>query len=295
MDPGQINPNYINAIGNPQLENQILNQANPPQKTQEENRRHRRSKHDPEGRIFNCDCGKSFLSKPALNNHIKNKHPDTLEGQIKRGRGRPRKYPPKEVSDFENKKYPNFFDQANRKAEEGKNIENDMENIVQKVFDELFKGNFREKLFSCPKSAEDDPILKNLLKKKELNEDKEKEKGQKNCNEVFYEYLKTFKDKVNDKYFILMTKFVILFRECYDKNKNKEKAGEDRNIIAGSLIPDGLPDLCNDFYGEFLEHNNFFGISEQDERDEIIELIQHFCIWLFKNEYTKSKLSLASS
>jgi hypothetical protein len=29
--------------------------------------------------------------------------------------------------------------------------------------------------------------------------------------------------------------------------------------------------------------------------NEILDLIQHFCIWLFKNEYTKSKLSLANN
>ena len=52
--------------------------------------------------------------------------------------------------------------------------------------------------------------------------------------------------------------------------------------------------LCNEFYGEFMEKNNFFGIYEPQDRNEIIEIIQHFCIWLFKNEYTKSKLSLAS-
>ena len=38
---------------------------------------------------------------------------------------------------------------------------------------------------------------------------------------------------------------------------------------------------------------NFFGITEEKEKNELIEIIQHFCIWLFRNEYTKSKLSLA--
>ena len=61
------------------------------------------------------------------------------------------------------------------------------------------------------------------------------------------------------------------------------------------LTPEGLPDLCNEFYGEFMEPNDFFGIDNQEEKNEIIEIIQHFCIWLFKNDYTKSKLSLASS
>ena len=81
--------------------------------------RHRRSKHEQQGRDFACDCGKSFLSQPALNNHIKNKHPERLEGQIKRGRGRPRKYPPKPQLDFESTKYESFFDLPHRKAEEG--------------------------------------------------------------------------------------------------------------------------------------------------------------------------------
>ena len=163
-----------------------------------------------------------------------------------------------------------------------------MQRITQTVFDDLFKGEYKDKLFSSPKSLEEDPILKDLINKKEKNETKAK--NERNCNEVFYEYLNTFKDGVNDKYFILMTKFVILFRECFDKNKYKE---DDKRV--GILKPDGLPDLCNEFYGDFLESNDFFGINDQDDRDEIIELIQHFCIWLFKNDYTKSKLSLASN
>ena len=88
-------------------------------------------------------------------------------------------------------------------------------------------------------------------------------------------------------------KFVLLFRECYDISKNKDK--EQKKAVTKELTPEGLPDLCNEFYGEFMEPNNFFDIDDQDERNEIIEIIQHFCIWLFKNEYTKSKLSLASS
>ena len=193
--------------------------------------------------------------------------------------------------DFENTKYSNFFSQPKRKAEEGKNLDNDIPNLVQKVFDDLYKGNFKDKLFSSPKSVEEEPILNSLLKKAEL--DDKNPKSEKKCNEVFYEYLKTFKDMVNDKYFILITKFVLLFRECFDLNKNKDKTEEERVNLVGTLTPEGLPDLCNEFYGEFLINNEFFGIDDKDDREEIIELIQHFCIWLFKNEYTKSKLSLA--
>ena len=121
-----------------------------------------------------------------------------------------------------------------------------------------------------------------------------KPKKEKCCDEVFYEYLHTFKDKTNQKFFTLMIKFILLFRECYDLSKNKENNDENKKPVTNTITPEGLPDLCNEFYGEFLEPNNFFGISEPDETNEIIEIIQHFCIWLFKNEYTKSKLSLAS-
>ena len=60
-----------------------------------------------------------------------------------------------------------------------------------------------------------------------------------------------------------------------------------------TMLPETLPELCNEFYTEFMESNNFFGITEEKEKNELIEIIQHFCIWLFRNEYTKSKLSLA--
>jgi len=212
-----------------------------------------------------------------------------LEGQIKRGRGRPRKYPPKPVSDFESTKYDNFFNLPNRKLEEGVTL--NIPDLVQNVFNSLYQGPYKEKLFSQPTKIEENSILNNLEKEANLSD---LPKNKKTCDDVFYEYLYMFKDKANEKYFTLLMKFVILFRECYDINKNKDNKGE-KEAVTNKLTPEGLPDLCNEFYGEFMESNNFFGIEDQEERNEIIEIIQHFCIWLFKNEYTKSKLSLASS
>ena len=37
-----------------------------------------------------CECGKSYLSAPALTNHKKTKH-NSNDPTMKRGRGRPRK------------------------------------------------------------------------------------------------------------------------------------------------------------------------------------------------------------
>ena len=251
--------------------------------------RHRRSKHEQEGRVFSCDCGKAFLSQPALNNHKKTKHPELLEGQPKRGRGRPRKYPPKTAGDFETTKYEIFFTIGNRVPEEGITI--DIKNLVEEVFHFLYEGQYADKLFSHPKTYEENPILKNLAENSEIVS---KPKTDKTCDEVFYEYLYTFKGKTNRKFLSLLIKFVLLFRECYDISKTKDMKEEEKKAVTNNISPEGLPDLCNEFYGEFMEPNNFFGIEEPDEKAEIIEIIQHFCIWLFKNEYTKSKLSLAS-
>ena len=165
-----------------------------------------------------------------------------------------------------------------------------MKELANEVFHFLYEGAYSSKLFSHPKSYEENPILLNLVNNSEISN---KPKNEKTCDEVFYEYLYSFKKKTNQKFFSLLTKFVLLFRECYDVSKNKETKEEAKKAVTDSIPPEGLPDLCNEFYGEFMDPNNFFGIEEND-KNEIIEIIQHFCIWLFKNEYTKSKLSLAS-
>ena len=251
--------------------------------------RHRRSKHEQEGRIYACQCGKSFLSQPALNNHKKTKHPELLEGQVKRSRGRPRKYPHKPASDFESTKYDSFFSEEARKPHENDAPFN-MANIVDTLFKLIYKGTHHEKLFSTPETYEDISLLDNLVKNSPIST---KPKTERTCDDVFYEYLSSYKDKTNEKYFCLLTKFVILFKECFDISKNKDNKDDKKEAVTSKITPEGLPDLCNEFYGDFLEPNNFFGIEEED-RNEIIEIIQHFCIWLFKNEYTKSKLSLAA-
>ena len=210
-----------------------------------------------------------------------------LEGQPKRGRGRPRKYPPKGPGDFETTKFDNFFSNSARCSVPGEDFS--VENIVKDVYNFLYNGQYKEKLFSTPSSFNDVPILKNLVDNSEISQ---KNKTEKTCDDVFYEYLHTFKSQTNKTYFTLLIKFVLLFRECYDISKNKDKT--EKKAVTNVLTPEGLPDLCNEFYGDFMEPNNFFGISDTEERNEIIEIIQHFCIWLFKNEYTKSKLSLAS-
>ena len=115
----------------------------------------------------------------------------------------------------------------------------------------------------------------------------------KTCDDAFSEYLISFMNKTNRKYFSLMVKLILLFRECYDISKNKDKNEEEKHAVTNSLSPQELPELCNEFFA-FLEDNGFFGIIGIGEGNEIVEIILHFCTWLFKNKYTLSKLSLAS-
>ena len=115
----------------------------------------------------------------------------------------------------------------------------------------------------------------------------------KTCDDAFSEYLISFMNKTNRKYFSLMLKLILLFRECYDISKNKDKNEEEKHAVTNSLSPQELPELCNEFFA-FLEDNGFFGIIGIGEGNEIVEIILHFCTWLFKNKYTLSKLSLAS-
>ena len=245
----------------------------------------RRSKNEQDGRNYKCDCGKSYLSQPALNNHILAKHPERLEGQLQKGRGRPRKYP---LMPNDKRKYENYFNKDGRNPIDGQYI--DILSLVQDIFSFIYESPISDKLFSKPKSYKDNPILNNLVSQNTIN----KPKNEITCDEVFYKYLNSFMNKTNRKYFSLMVKFVLLFRECYDLSKNKGKKEEERKAVTDTQSPEELPDFCNEFFGDFLELNDFFGINDKNDRNELIEIIQHFCNWLFKKEYTKSKLSLVS-
>ena len=200
--------------------------------------------------------------------------------------------------------------------------------IIKEVFDSIFVS-YGDKCFSHPKHYTENPILNALFNNLPI----EKDTKDRTADDVFYEYLLYIKDQTNKKYLTFAIRFILLFRECFNSYKKKETDLAEENARENKPNPETpiqtqpdteepktvpenrlqeiskkefskneefsatnsgetLPDLCNEFYTEFMEGNNFFGFDE-DEKNEIIEIIQHFCIWLFKNEYTKSKLSLA--
>ena len=87
-----------------------------------------------------------------------------------------------------------------------------------------------------------------------------------------------------------MIKFIVLFREYINKFK-KEIVTEDiiiKDKKEYTQLFDGkeISELSNDFLLDFIDSNK---ISELN-RDEITELIQHFCFWLYDNSYSESHL-----
>ena len=251
--------------------------------------KHRRTKDEKIGRIHKCECGKAYFNKQALNNHIAIKHPPKLE-ELQRAKGRPRKYSPNKSkhSNTRKNKFDNFFNKYGRNPIVGQYIE--IFSLVEEVYSFIYESPYAKNLFSKPKSYRDIPILYNLVSKTKIGN---KPKNEITCDEAFLKYLNTFMNKTNRKYFSLMLKFVLLFRECYNLIKNKGKKEEEKKTVTNYLPPEELPDLCNEFYAGFMELNDFFGINDINDKNEIVSIIQHFCYWLFLKEYTKSKLLLA--
>ena len=138
--------------------------------------------------------------------------------------------------------------------------------------------------------------MKKLYKDEPISNE---EKNKKNCDEIFYEYLKECRDKTNKKYFSFLLKFIIIFRECYYINQTVHlNEDEKKNIIEHFSIED-LPYFCNDFFSEFLLKNNYFDLieneKEKESKIEFIEAIQHFCYWLAQKKYTPYKLTFVGN
>lgn len=219
--------------------------------------------------------------------HIRKHHPQ-ISVPVNHTRGRK---PLTRADEFERSKYSMFFQSSKRKAKNDEIM--NIENVVENVFNSIFKGKYSNKLFSHPKNYEEHYILNKLANKTIF--DVGKNNNVITCDTVFLEYLMKCKERVNEKYFTLLIKFIVLIKECYDIHKNKFLPFEEWQKYSDKNLPQDIPDICNEFYGSFLAENGFFGIDDRYDRLEIIEIIQHFCTWLLKNHYTKSKLGLANN
>ena len=86
-----------------------------------------------------------------------------------------------------------------------------------------------------------------------------------------------------------MLKFIILFRECLNQSKkNILSKNEENKAFCQLYSAEIVPEMCNEFLLDFMEPYDYYGLN----KDELIELIQHFCYWLNIKQYTQFQLSL---
>ena len=282
-------------------------------------KRKRRSKNDFEGRSFKCpDCGKGYLSMPALNNHRKTKHDFGKYGERK-GRGRPRKEPliftPDDIivplqntNSFQQKttmsysriekKYKIFFEKEYRKP-----IPNEMIDVdyLKKIFDIIFSlcklnfYNLDSSVTSYNQYYYFNFILTNWNKNDLFNimvlgtEEKKEEEKEININEkkkelsidkTFLLFLKEIAAKTNREYFEIITKCVIMLREGINSNQHNANYSSKTNA-------EDVPEMLNDIIDEFFKPNYFFGIDIK----ELVEIISHLCHWIYINNYSTKKVT----
>lgn len=239
----------------------------------------RRSKNDPEGRSYKCEvCGKSYLSKPAVTQHLKTKHPDMLNG-VKRGRGRPKKDDGQEAQVGSRETFmKSFFDKSSRlKGVDNFEVNQEILQCYKNLYSEykniLFKGSEQIDM--------EYPIL--VLQINETDSE-----SSKTYDQAIVKYLYFVGSKCSKSFFHFACKFSILFREFINKSKQTLEVPQPFSV---HNPPDTVPESCNDFIVDFIEENEFFNL----DMNELIEVIQHFCTWLYENGYTMSMLTLVNS
>ena len=245
--------------------------------------KHRRSRHCQEGRHFKCEkCNKSYLSKPALLNHIFNKHKEILHEKLikKKRRGRPKNYEiiESKKEELKNENYASFFLLPKRKVISNQNIPNNYENAVNIAF-QIYNNFNHNKYFRYFKYPKENPILNNLLNKNDLFFPV--------CDEIFTEYLMNVHSLTNENYFIFILQFILLFRESINLKMIKEKKYSIKEYTSSETAK-LIPDFCNNFFSNYLVEN-YFGFNDNDI-EELIDLVQHLCGWLLIKNYTTLNL-----
>lgn len=297
----------INLSNNAQKDN--LNSTT----NNEKSKRHRRGKNETTAeRTYKCpDCDKRYLSGPALIIHRKTKHGYNTETE-KKSRGRPKKEEQQENS-YQNAKikYNNFLNDDTRKKLSEKEIDEQEVinlNLIKDNMNNIFR-QCKDDLFSTIDNIENYPfyilLINNWEKEnqelaKELFNYNNKAENGNNLNkctspyldQIFLLYLRELSNKTNKKYFWFINKFIVLFREyinLFKKNEVKEEhKTEEKKEYSQLYSAEGIPESFNDFCLEFMQPKQYYGLNDQ----ELIELAQHFCFWLYLNKYTHSYLTL---
>ena len=157
-------------------------------------------------------------------------------------------------------------------------ISNNYENAVNIAF-QIYNNFNHNKYFRYFKYPKENPILNNLLNKNDLFFPV--------CEEIFTEYLMNVHSLTNENYFIFILKFILLFRESINLKMIHEKKYSIKEYTSSETAK-LIPDFCNNFFSNYLVEN-YFGFNDNDI-EEFINLVQHFCRWLLIKNYTTLNL-----
>lgn len=136
------------------------------------------------------------------------------------------------------------------------------------------------------------------------------------CEELFALYLRECSALVNQNYYQLIVKHVLMFRDCLNmygwqkraENECKEYYGQyeyekkmqerlnhfqtwsEGQEFTAINNAEFAPEICNEYVTVYMETpgNNLGKIAIS----ELIDLTQHFCHWMFQHRLTCSKLSM---
>ena len=279
----------------------------------EKAKRHRRGKSEINERNYRCpDCDKCYLSGPALTTHRKTKHGYGINGE-KRARGRPRKECINEnISTNPQNKFIYFFGEEHRKLiteQEMINLDiikqniktifkqckeslfNEIENVEKYNFYNLIVDNWEKDEPEFEQECFSSIVVNMNLPVKDNNENFNIKAQSYNLDCIFFFYLKEFYKSVNKVYFWFILKFIILFREFLNQTrKNFVKNGENKDFTQ-LYNAEIIPEMFNEFLLDFMESYDYFGLN----KNELIELMQHFCYWLNINRYSQTQLSLINN
>jgi hypothetical protein len=163
----------------------------------------------------------------------------------------------------------------------GDDEEFDFKEQILQTFSWLY-NNYQGTIFKTLNQVSEHPVYHILITTKD-----DETFLPKNADEVFSKYIMESYPLCNKEYFIFVIKFAVLFRESINIFR---KASDSSKEFTQEQGADNVPDLCNEFITEFMEQNEYFGLNN----DELIEIIQQFCFWLYDNKFTASRLTLLS-
>lgn len=246
-----------------------------------------KKKKNSENTIFKCEeCGKTYLSYPALYTHYKTKHPDNKSD---RKRGRPKKEEKlKDETSIYNPYTKEFFMDESRT---GKIDKSEFSIIIQKAFDNLYttKSNsikINNNNMKTYKNLNDHSFFKKFLEDKHdqyktiINQDEI-------IDIVFMNYLNKISSLCNENFYIKLISLIILFRDFINKSNEKNIEDDYTENNEAEEVPNFTNSFIEKFYFE-KESDNFLGLNYKDVEGILLNL----CQWLYDHNYTSYRLSI---